>query len=315
MRLLRSLECHHELRQGTVATIGNFDGVHLGHQALLTKLSEKAKALGCPMLVILFEPQPGEYFSGDNAPPRLTSIREKLAFLKQCQVDYVLCLKFNKRLAEMDANTFAKRYLFSGIFCKYLLTGEDFRFAYQRSGDIHLLKQLGKKYHCEVDVFKAFVMDELRVSSTKVREALMASDFALAERYLGRKYSLCGRVVRGAGLGRQWGIPTANIKLNKRRVPLKGVYLVDVLIEGKYHQGLANIGSRPTVDGSKKCLEVHLLNFDEAIYGKIIEVFFLHKLRDEVKFQSVEMLIEQIKNDIAQARHFFENHNEKKWCS
>lgn len=305
MRLLRSVKDNELLKAGTVASIGNFDGVHKGHQALLARLMEKAKWLGLPSLLVLFEPQPGEYFKQAEAPVRLSSLREKLACLKKAGVDYVLCLKFNKQLAQMDARTFAKHYLFQGIHCRYLLTGEDFRFGYQREGDLNLLQALAKKYHSEVAFFPAYQVDKQRVSSTLVRKALASAALDEAANYLGRPYSVCARVVKGAGLGRQWGIPTANMLLNRPSFALNGVYLVRVLCQGHLYNAVANIGTRPTVDGSEKKLEVYILDFSSDIYGEMLEVFFLRKLRNEVKFESVEQLVTQIKQDIQAAEAFF----------
>lgn len=302
MKLLRDTQYPIELNSGLVAAIGNFDGVHLGHQNLLLRLKEQADFLKLPLVVVLFEPQPREYFQGPNAPARLSSLREKMQILRSCQVDYVYCIKFNAKLAETEAEDFAKTYIFQLLKVQYLLIGEDFRFGKDRMGDAKMLKALGAQSACKVEVCPDFFVENHKVSSTKIRQALQAGDFALARLYLGRSYSLCGRVVKGDGRGRQWGIPTANISLQRFSLPLSGVYVVEVLVQGKMIQGVANIGKRPTVDGSKNVLEIHLFQFKAEIYGEMVQVFFLHKLRDEVKFTSVDALIEQIHSDIAAAK-------------
>lgn len=305
MRLLRSTQHLPDFSEGVVATIGNFDGVHLGHQYLLKVLRDKASVLKLPMVAILFEPQPLEYFQPERSPARLSSLREKLDILKSCHVDYVYCIKFDKNMAETEADDFACNQLFNALKVKYLLVGEDFRFGKNRKGTIELLTQIGQQYHCEVHVLNNYLMDGERISSTKIRLALQQGQLERAAHYLGRTYSLCGRVVKGDGRGRQWGIPTANLSLHRISLPLRGVYVVQVRIASQIFQGVANLGSRPTVDGIKNSMEVHLFDFDKSIYGEIMQVFFLRKLRDEVKFISTDILIAQIKNDIAAGIAFF----------
>ncbi|KTD24806.1 riboflavin biosynthesis protein RibF (riboflavin kinase/FMN adenylyltransferase) [Legionella lansingensis] len=303
MKLLRGPNNH--LLKGTVATIGNFDGVHRGHQALLATLRAQADKMQLPLVVLLFEPQPGEYFYGQQAPARLTSLREKLAVLKQCHIDYVYCLKFNKALSLMTAENFAKHYFFDLLNVKYLLVGEDFRFGQQRTGDIHLIRNMAKDNDCTVEVFPNVSMGNERISSTKIREALAKGDLARASALLGRTYSLCGRVIKGDGRGKEWGIPTANLAMLRLSLPLRGVFCIRIKRKGEWLKGVANLGSRPTVDGTKNILEVHLFDFDEDIYGEMLQVFFLHKLRDEIKFSSVESLIVQIHRDVTAAKAQF----------
>ena len=305
MKLLRGFQQVEALARGAVVTIGNFDGVHLGHQALLALLREEATRLQLPMVVLLFEPQPGEYFQGQQAPARLSSLREKLQVLRQSGVDYVFCLKFDQMLASMPAPQFAEQYIFSTLNAVHLLIGEDFRFGKGRTGDFTLLKTLGIKKSCVVQTFPDFYVDEQRVSSTKIRLALSRSDMTCATTLLGRPYSLSGRVIHGRGLGRQWGIPTANLKPHAHQLPLKGVFCVAVKRQGKpMLSGVANIGSRPTVEGTKNVLEIHLFDLDESLYGEFLQVYFLHQLRDEIKFSSVDLLIQQIHADIAAAKAY-----------
>lgn len=305
MKLLRGVQHFSVFDKGVVATIGNFDGVHLGHQNLIQALKRQANALKLPLVLILFEPQPREYFQNGSAPARLSSLREKLDVLRECQVDYVYCVKFDNILAQTTATDFARNYLFSMLNVKHLLVGDDFRFGKNREGDVSLLKRLSSEYACEVQVYTDFCINEERISSTKIRIALQTGNLETAAKYLGRPYSICGRVMHGDKRGRQWGIPTANIRLQRLSVPLQGVFAVQVRIT---HQqtvyGVANVGKRPTVDGTKNILEVHLFDFDQFIYGELLQVIFLHKLRDEVKFTSVDALIMQINSDIAAAKAF-----------
>lgn len=306
MKLLRGFHQISDLGLNTAATIGNFDGVHSGHLALLKKLRSKAERLNIPVLVMLFEPQPGEYFRGIQAPARLSSFREKLDILRQSGVDYVCCLNFNNDLASMPALEFAERIIFSLLKAKYLLIGEDFRFGHERVGDVDLLGILGRQARCEVDAFPDFFIDHQRVSSTRIRQALAAGELEQAAHLLGRPYSICGRVIRGDGRGRQWGVPTANLNLHRLTLPLKGVFCVRVLRQGKPAlNGVANIGCRPTVDGSKNVLEVHLFDENESLYGDMLQVCFLNKLRDEMKFASIDALVAQIHNDVNLAKTWF----------
>ena len=304
MKLLRGVQALAEFDKGVVATIGNFDGVHLGHQNLVKSLKDKANRMNLPLVIVLFEPQPREYFQKDKAPARLSSLREKLDVLRQCQVDYVYCIKFDHELSLTSATDFANYYLFTILKVNYLLVGGDFRFGKNREGDLNLLKNLGAKFDCEVEAYQDFCIKNERVSSTKIRLALQQNDFDLAAKLLGRTYSLCGRVIQGDGRGRQWGIPTANLSLHRLSLPLQGVFVVQVQLGARVVYGVANIGKRPTVGGTKNILEVHLFDFDDSIYGALMQVFFLHKLRDEVKFTSVDALIAQIHSDIEAAKAF-----------
>lgn len=306
MKLLNELENNFSFSEGSVVTIGNFDGVHRGHQAVLSQLREQAERRCLPSVLLLFEPQPNEYFHGPQAPTRITSLREKIQILQQYHVDYVYCLRFNKRLSLMSAEEFAKHYFFSLFNVNYLLVGEDFRFGCGRKGDVFLLKQISKQSNCQVDVFPNFSIENQRVSSTKIRALLLNSQFKQVAYLLGRDYSLCGRVIRGDGRGRQWGIPTANLYRQHLGLSLKGVFCVRVQRKtGESYLGVANLGTRPTIDGTKNTFEVHLFDLNETIYGEWLHVFFLHKLRNEIKFSSINELIAQIHDDIAAAKIYF----------
>ncbi|WP_422422795.1 bifunctional riboflavin kinase/FAD synthetase [Pseudomonas sp. GZD-222] len=303
MQLVRGLHNLRPQHRGCVATIGNFDGVHRGHQAILARLRERAVELGVPSCVVIFEPQPREYFAPDTAPSRLARLRDKVALLAAEGVDRVLCLAFNQRLSKLSAAEFVDTILVDGLGVKHLEVGDDFRFGCDRVGDFEFLQQAGLSQGFTVEAAQTVELDGLRVSSTQVRQALAKADFALAERLLGRPYRISGRVLHGQKLARQLGTPTANIQLKRRRVPLSGVYLVSVELDGKAWPGVANIGVRPTVSGDGSAhLEVHLLDYAGDLYGRRLTVEFHHKLREEQRFASLEALKSAIDADIAAAR-------------
>ena len=306
MELIRgfhNLQPHH---RGCVATIGNFDGVHLGHQAVLGQLAEAAGRLNLPTVVITFEPQPQEYFGAAAEAPRLTRLREKLQALRRYSVDRVVCLPFNDKLANLSADDFIRHLLVEGLGVKYLVVGDDFRFGHERLGDFAMLKQAGEKHGFQVVSMHSFQVDGERVSSTRVREALAKGAMQTAGKLLGRNYRMSGRVARGDQRGRQMGFPTANIYLHRQATPVRGVFAVEMFgVEGEPVEGVANVGIRPTIDGTRCLLEVHLFDYSADIYGQYVEVVFLHKLRDEVRFASLDALIQQIGLDAEAARTFF----------
>jgi len=303
MQLVRGLHNLRPQHRGCAVTIGNFDGVHRGHQAILARLRERARELGVPSCVVIFEPQPREYFSPQTAPARLARLRDKVQLLAGEQVDLVLCLAFNKRLSQLSASEFVDTILIDGLGVKHLEVGDDFRFGCDRAGDFDFLTQAGSLQGFTVEAAQTVEMNGLRVSSTQVRKALAAADFERAEQLLGRPFSIEGRVLHGQKLARQLGWPTANVQLKRRRVPLTGVYLVSVDIDGKTWPGVANIGVRPTVAGDGSAhLEVHLLDFAGDLYGRHLTVAFHHKLRDEQRFASLEALKSAIDADVAAAR-------------
>jgi len=303
MQLVRGLHNLRPEHRGCVATIGNFDGVHRGHQAILARLRERAAALGVPSCVVIFEPQPREFFAPDTAPVRLSRLRDKLELLAAEGVDRVLCLAFNRRLRELSASEFVHTVLVSGLGVQHLEVGDDFRFGCDRAGDFAFLQQAGLANGFTVEEAVTVQLDGLRVSSTGVRNALGIGDFPLAEALLGRSFQIAGRVLHGQKLGRQLGAPTANIQLKRKRVPLAGVYLVSIELDGRVWPGAANIGVRPSVtsDGLAH-LEVHLLDYAGDLYGRHLGVTFHHKLRDEQRFASLDELKAAIAADIAAAR-------------
>jgi riboflavin kinase/FMN adenylyltransferase len=303
MELIRGLHNLRPRHRGCVATIGNFDGVHLGHQAVLGQLAQKAAERGLPDTVILFEPQPQEYFQPQAAAGRLMRLREKLLALRRYAVERVLCLRFDARLAALSAEEFIERVLIEGLAVRCLVVGDDFRFGRGRGGDFQTLARAGEARGFQVVPMHTFSVDGARVSSTRIRAALAAGDLDGADRLLGRSFRLSGRVAHGDKRGRAIGVPTANIYLHRHRPPLAGVYVVEVY--GARHEplaGVANIGTRPTVDGTRCLLEVHIFDFAEEIYGHHVEVEFLHKLRDEQRFDSFAALVARIRDDIEEAR-------------
>jgi len=292
-----------------VLTIGNFDGLHRGHQALLERLTAKARSLGLPAAVMTFEPHPRELFTPDQAPARLTSLREKLQLLERCGVDRVFVCHFNARLAALEAETFVERILVRGLAVRHLFVGDDFLFGKGRRGDFALLQRAGQQYDFTVEAMHTIDWEGERVSSSFVREVLAEGDLEHAARLLGRPYCIAGRVVHGDKIGRQLGYPTANVQLKRKRLPLSGVFAVNVVgIDERPLPGAASLGVRPTIgDGLKPSLEVYLLDFQRNIYGAHVSVNFLHKLRDEARFDSLEALKAHIARDVADIRNYFKN--------
>lgn len=309
MEIIRGLYNLRARHQPSVATIGNFDGVHLGHQAVLGQLAKKAAELGLPSVVITFEPQPQEFFARGAVPARLTGFREKMQALRRYSVDRVVCLRFNRQLAAMEPETFIQQLLIDGLGVRYLVVGDDFRFGHQRRGDFALLTSAGAKAGFQVVSMHSFAVDNIRVSSTRIREVLALGNLHGAEKLLGRPYRMSGRVAHGDKRGRELGFPTANIHLHRAALPVQGIFAVEMFgLDKEPLPGVASVGTRPTFNGTRCLLEVHLFDFDEDIYGRHVQVEFLHKLRDEARFESSEALIEQMKIDCAQARNFFRNY-------
>lgn len=303
MELVRGLHNLRPRHRGCVATIGNFDGVHVGHQAILSRLRAHSERLGLPGCVVIFEPQPREFFAPDAAPPRLTRLREKLTLLQQNGVDRVLCLAFNRRLRELSAEQFVQQVLIDGLGVRHLEVGDDFRFGCDRSGDFAFLQQSGSEHGFTVEAANTVAENGERISSSRLRQVLAEGDFILASLLLGRPFSITGRVVYGQQLGRTIGAPTANVQLKRVSPPLHGVYRVSVELDGVVRKGVANIGKRPSVSGDGKAhLEVHLFDFAGDLYGRRLTVVFHQKLRDEKRFDSLDALQAAIKADFAAAR-------------
>ena len=304
MKIIRGIDNLNNQFTQCVLTLGNFDGVHLGHQQLINHLIKQSKKLNLPTVVMLFEPQPLEFFCKQNAPARLTSFKEKVELIKKLGIDYIIAVPFTQTFANMLAPDFIQDWLINKLQAKYIVIGDDFRFGRERKGDINLLQQYTHNNQFVVESMPTFVWNDLRISSTAVREALFNGDFKLAHCLLGRNYAIEGKVVHGNALARQLGFPTANIHLNRKKPALQGVYFVKVknCCSNQHYHGIANIGIRPTIEGKKAILEVNLFDFSGDIYGQYLDVIFVHKLRDEKKFDSLTDLKQQIAQDVCTAK-------------
>lgn len=304
MRVLRGFSS--PVQVPTALTIGNFDGVHCGHVALLERLVCSAKSLGLAPAVLTFEPHPREFFAPDSAPARLTILREKLERIAACGIETVMVCRFNAGFAALSAEAFIDRVLIRGLMAKHLMIGDDFRFGQGRRGDFDLLREQGRVCGFSVDSMTAVHIEGERVSSSAVREALAQGNMSKAAVFLARPYTIDGRVVHGDKFGRCLGFNTANIHIRHFPLPMTGVFVVEVdgLGQGPL-PGVANLGVRPTLGGGKPRLEVHLFDFDRCIYGAHLSVRFIHKLREEQKFSDFAALKAQIACDTLAARAFF----------
>ncbi len=301
--------------EGTVLTIGAFDGLHRGHQAVLNHLCRRSRETGMPSVVVTLEPLPREYFSPLDAPPRLMSFREKFEGLAELGIDWVLVVRFNDAMRNMEAVEFIEQVFVERLCARHIVVGDDLRFGRDGSGDFALLEALARKHNFLVEDTATLALDDTRVSSTRIRQLLEAGDFAGAEALLGRPYSISGKVVYGQQLGRTLDAPTANVELHRLRTAMSGVYAVQVQIDNGHElavgeqdwlPAVANVGCRPTVNESiKAILEVHLLDFSADLYGKRITVRFRNKIREEQKFDSLDLLKTQIHSDIDTARRYF----------
>ena len=294
-------------------TIGNFDGLHLGHRAMLDRLTQAARDRGIASCVMTFEPHPREFFAPDRAPSRLTSLREKVELLGVLGVDRVLVCRFDFDFARIGAEEFVERILVRGLAARWVLVGDDFRFGARRAGDFDLLARTGGAYGFEAQRMASISADGVRVSSTTIRERLAAGDLDGAARLLGRPYSVTGRVVDGDKLGARLGFPTANVRMEHNRPPLMGIFAVDVLgIDECPLPGVASLGVRPTLkEGGAPVLEVHLFNFERDIYHRRLQVRFLRKLRDEEKYADLPTLIAAITRDVENAKEFFRSKDQQ----
>lgn len=310
MELIRGLHNLRPRHRGCVATIGNYDGVHRGHQAVLAQLVQKGQDSGLPPLALVFEPTPREFFAGAAAPPRIASLREKLEDLTRAGAKRVLCIRFDAAFARLPPQDFVDRVLLQGLAIRYLAVGHDFRFGHRREGDFTLLRAAGEKCGFTVEAAAPFCIDGERVSSSRIRAALGEGDMDQAGRLLGRPYRISGRVARGKRLGRELGVPTANLPLRERRAIRYGVYAARV--DGAGPPGMAaavSVGTRPTVDGQGCVLEVHLFDFDRELYGQRLDVRLLKYLRPEERFPGLEALRQQMTEDIRQARAWLQDNS------
>ena len=293
-------------------TIGNFDGLHLGHQAILDKIKNNAKKHNAKTIVFFTEPHAAEYFAksrdkDSEAPPRISPWREKFKLLKKHNIDFAFFLKFNNSLRTMSPEAFISDILDSINLVSFTV-GDDFRFGQDRKGDTALLREWGDKKNILIENTETILFEGERISSTRIRNAILGNNFILAENLLGRPYTFSGKIVHGQHLGRTINVPTANIWLPKQKLPIKGVYAVECILEGQTYSGIANMGIRPTVGGNKPVLEIHLFKFNKDIYSKRLTVRFIQKIRDEKKFDNLGMLKLQIQKDISKAINILRNY-------
>ena len=308
MELIRGLHNIQPRHRGCVLTIGNFDGVHLGHQAVLARVVAMARQLQLPSCVMLFEPQPLEVFAGDAAPARLTRFREKYVALADVGIDRLLCVHFTPAFAAQAPEQFIQQLLLERLGVAQLIVGDDFCFGKNRSGNFSVLAQAAAQHNFGLNSTSSLLLGQQRISSTLIRQALAEDKLELAADMLGRPFALTGRVRHGRKLGRDLGFPTANVFLYRRKLPVAGVYAITAnTVFGRY-QGVANIGNRPTVQGQRQQLEAHLFNFKGDLYGSQIEVVLQHKLRSEQRFDSLQQLQQQIATDVQAAKAFFQQH-------
>ena len=307
MQLIRGIHNIQSTDNGCVLTIGNFDGVHLGHKRVLKDLVEKAKTLNTVAAVMVFEPQPQEMFAKESSPARLTRLRDKYSLLKKLGIQRLICVNFDKEFAAQSAEGFIQNLLVERLGIKHLIIGDDFRFGKNRTGDFQMLNAYGLQHRFSVTDTASYKVSDCRISSTEIRNALEKDELAQAEAMLGRPYAISGRVIHGDKNGRKFGFPTANVLLKRLVSPVAGVYAVKITIGEEQHYGVANIGCRPTLNGIRQQLEVHIFDFNQNLYGKQIEVTMLTKIRAEKRFESIEALIAQINLDSEQAQLFTNN--------
>lgn len=306
-RFSRGIAARRGDSSGSVVTIGCFDGVHRGHQLLVNHVIAGARQRGLRAVAVTFDPHPQEYFSTEVCPPRLMRIRDKVEALRALGLDEVVCLRFDEQLRGLNAEQFVEQVLIERLATRHLVIGDDFKFGSDRGGDHQSLQSNGQRWGFTVEDSPTVTVDNQRVSSTRIRALLDASDFAGAAELLGRPFVIAGRVIHGQKLGRKLGYATANINLQRYRAPLSGVFAVTVEVDGREYIGSANVGVRPTVgDLDKPILEVHLLDFNRELYGRRLAVEFVHKVREEQKFDSFEDLVAQIGRDVATTRAFFD---------
>ena len=312
MRLVRHLGDlpYAELCNGSVVTIGAFDGLHRGHQELLAKVRTDAQALGLPAIVMSFEPMPREFFSADRPPARLMRFREKYDALAAQGIDIFYCPRFDARMRDISSADFIRRILVHGLGARVLVIGDDFRFARKREGSAEQLRSLGSVLEMSVVQIPSKIIDGTRVSSTAIRKALKAGDMAVAADFLGRPYRMSGIVIEGEHVGRTLGYPTANVDLRRRQSAVMGIFAVRVHgLESGPLDAVASLGTRPTFDGVKPLLEVHIFDFDQDIYGRWIHIDFIARLRSEVKFDDVAELVAQMHRDADNARSILASEN------
>jgi riboflavin kinase/FMN adenylyltransferase len=311
MRLVRHINDlpFDALQNGSVVTIGAYDGLHLGHEQLLSRINAVAGDKGVPSVVMSFEPTPKEFFSRGDPPARLMRLREKFEALADHGIDLFFCPRFDASMRDIAADAFIRRILVHGLCATHIVIGDDFRFAARREGTLDHLQRAGRALHYEVEQVPSVIVDGVRVSSTAIREALWDGDLARATALLGRPYRMSGKVVMGEKIGRKLGYPTANVDLRRRQSAVMGIFAVRVHgLPGGARDAVASVGNRPTFNGTKPILEVHVFDFDEDIYGEYIHVDFIGRLRSQVKYDDVDELVAQMHRDADNARSILAAH-------
>ena len=302
MKTFRDIEKLPQIK-GSVVTIGNFDGIHLGHQKIIAQLKEHAEKLKVPSVVISFNPTPPNFFGADHAV--LSSYEEKDFFLSSLGINYHLVINFNKEFSNINAQTFIEEFLLRKLNIKLCLVGDDFRFGKNRVGDFSLLQENGDKHGFAVEETATIEHNQIRISSTRIRECLQQNNLEETKKLLGRSYSISGKIVRGQQRGRTINFPTINILPNRSKSPVSGVFAVKVKLSGQTYFGICNAGHKPTVNGREFLFETHIFDFEKDVYEQFAEIAFLKHVRPEKKFNSFEELKDQIEKDVIEAKKFF----------
>ena len=308
MRLLHSLDSLATFKRPCVATIGAFDALHIGHQAIIAKTKALAKDYRLPVVVVMFEPLPGEFFADKDAlPKRIYTLRKRIELVRDIGADYLVCLNFNKTLANWTAAEFIQGIILNGLHVRHLVVGDDFRFGKNREGDYNTLCDYGNRLGFELSRMEAVTIGNVRVSSTRIRKLLLDGKLAQANRMLGSPYSVTGRVRLGDRLGTQLGYPTANLGFGKRQPPLHGVFAVSVEVRGMKLKGVSNAGVRPTVDAEQYRIETHIFDFDKDVYGERMTIHPQHYIRAEQRYDDIAQLKNAIRKDLKVARILLES--------
>ena len=302
MKTFRDIEKLPQIK-GSVVTIGNFDGVHLGHQKIIAQLKEHAEKLKVPSVVISFNPTPQNFFGADHAV--LSSYEEKDFFLSSLGINYHLVINFNKEFSNINAQTFIEEFLLRKLNIKHCLIGDDFRFGKNRVGNFSLLQENGDKHGFAVEETATIKHNQIRISSTRIRECLQQNNLEETKKLLGRSYSISGKIVRGQQRGRTINFPTINILPNRSKSPVSGVFAVKVKLSGQTYFGICNAGHKPTVNGREFLFEAHIFDFEKDVYEQFAEIVFLKHIRPEKKFNSFAELKDQIEKDVIEAKKFF----------
>lgn len=312
MQIYYDLEAPSESFQESIVTVGVFDGLHIGHQAVIQRVLIQAEKSKLASFVLTFDPPPLAFLAPEKCPPALTTLPKKIEILEQLGVDAVVFARFDAYLQQMSPDAFVRQVLLQRLHARHVIIGYDWQFGKGRSGNAEALKQLGNQNRFGVTIVGPVQLHGKPVHSTRVREAIAASHLDLASELLGRRYSIMGEVVKGQGRGRQIGFPTANIDAGNQMLPPSGVYAIQVKLERCMFEGVLNMGTRPTFDGEKFQIESHLFDFERMVYGKKIEIFFIEKIRDEQRFPNPEMLVAQIKQDVAAAKAILNRAKDRK---